>query len=110
MTKALTGPIRRHRTLNVLGAQLPTNVVFAICIALYLTAAAFVFAGTNADEQWNCHHHYTNTCDEGHVAEDRGMAAFMALTPMGWMASFFMTGGFHQGFSFEATPHIPSRD
>lgn len=87
-----------------------TAIITAVCIGLYITAATFVFAGNNAQEQWECHHRWQTICDEDMVALDRGMAAMAALIPPWWIASFFYTGGFHHGFSFDATPHIPPRN
>jgi uncharacterized lipoprotein YmbA len=108
--RAIAGPARRRRQLNVMGAKLSANVVFAVCVGLYLTAATFVFAGNNAQYQWKCHHQWATICDEDMVAQDRGMAAMTALLPPLWVVSFFYTGGFHRGFSFDASPHVPSRN
>jgi hypothetical protein len=108
--RAIAGMVRRRRTLNVLGAKLSANVVFAVCVGLYLTVATFVFAGNNAQDQWKCHHQWETICDEDMVARQRWMAAMGALLPPWWVASFFYTGGFHRGFSFDTSPHVPSRN
>ncbi len=87
---------------------MPKEILWSAAIGLYLGLSILVFAGMNAQSQWDCHHRWTNICDEEMVARDRGFDAFVAMALPGWIAGFFATAGFHHGFSLSAEPHITS--
>lgn len=76
----------------------------AIVFPLYLTGALLTYAGSNAEQQWGCHHKWHDICDDDMVAKDRGFAAIMAVFPPGWFSTLFYTGFYHHGFSFQSYP------
>lgn len=79
----------------------------AICFTIiYLVGAVVTYGATNANRQYECHHHLTHTCDARMVREDQGFAAVMAVVPPFWASVLIMTGLYADGISFSATPHI----